>query len=89
MSGGRVPHCLPRPHTAYALRKWPANCLLTVFKLPLNTIKEYNNESIMDFTIRSFKEVSGETATSQGEKIIPHACLSHVMKDAKNDFKKV
>ena len=51
-------------------------------------LKEYNNETIMDFTRRSFKEVSGETASTQGEKIIPHACLSHVMKDAKTDFKK-
>ena len=57
--------------------------------LLIGFLKEYNNETFLDFTIRSFKEVSGETASRQGEKITPHACLSHVMKDAKTDFKKM
>ena len=48
-------------------------------------LKEYTNETIIDFMVHSFSE---ETASSQGEKITPHACLSHVMKDAKTDFKK-
>ena len=35
---------MPRPYTAYALRKWPANCLLTVFKPPLQRLAGFHLE---------------------------------------------
>ena len=52
-------------------------------------LKEYNNETIMDFINRSFNEIRGDEVNTPGKKIIPHACLSHVMKDARAHFKKM
>ena len=44
-------------------------------------LKEFNHESVIAFLSRTYDQVKGKALDST--KIVPHACLSHVMKDAK------
>ena len=49
-------------------------------------LKEYNNETVKDFINRAFKLVTKQEDTKGmlcQAKVNPHACTSHVMKDAK------
>ena len=48
---------------------------------PKIIVKEFNHESVIAFLSRTYDQVKGKALDST--KIVPHACLSHVMKDAK------
>ena len=44
-------------------------------------LKEFNHESVIAFLSRTYDQIKGKALDSS--KIVPHACLRHVMKDAK------
>jgi hypothetical protein len=48
-------------------------------------LSEFNNESMDDFRSRAWRIITGQASSSDLRKVIPHACLSHVM----SSFKKV
>ena len=50
-------------------------------------LMEVNGERVIDFLARSFRIVQGKGTGRDLELMNPHACCSHVMKSARNDFK--
>ena len=57
--------------------------------LLLSFLKVYNSESLSDYVHRCFRIVTGCAETGDHNLMFIHACVSHVMKSARNDFKKL
>ena len=56
--------------------------------LLISFLHVFNMETVNDYLLRTFRIVSGAGQRKDFEKILPHACTSHVMNSAKKDCKK-
>ena len=56
--------------------------------LLISFLQVFNMETVHDYLLRTFRIVSGAGKPNDFEKILPHACTSHVMNSAKKNCKK-
>ena len=54
--------------------------------LLLSFLRVFNGETLAAFLQRAFRIVTGTASQTDLELLIPHACMSHVMKDAKKEW---
>ena len=56
--------------------------------LLISFLQVFNMETVHDYLLRTFRIVSGAGKPNDFEKLLPHACTSHVMNSAKKNCKK-
>ena len=56
--------------------------------LLISFLQVYNLETIQDYLLRAFRIVTGAANSKDIDKVLPHACTSHVMNSAKKNCKK-
>ena len=53
----------------------------------ISFLQVYNLETIQDYLLRAFRIVTGAANSKDIDKVLPHACTSHVMNSAKKNCK--
>ena len=55
--------------------------------LLISFLQVYNLETIQDYLLRAFRIVTDAANSKDIDKVLPHACTSHVMNSAKKNCK--